>query len=210
MTEADLFNGRPVIAFAGGGERRNFLKWASAIGVGSTLAAAAHARFASAQSDEGDIEILNYALTLEYLERDFFRRGLRSQLVEGRERELVEPVAAHEAEHVTILSSTISDLGGTPSEEPVLTYPRGTFEDRAQWLRTAATLQDIAVQAYHGQVTRITNVQLLGAAASIAGTESRHAAILAELSGRNPFPAPFERPKPKRVVLDRAQPFLAR
>jgi hypothetical protein len=205
---AELFDGRPVLVFGRERDRRNFLRWASAIGVGGSLAAVGHGRYAAAQSNEADIDILNYALTLEYLERSFFRRGLRAGLLQGRERELLEPIAEHEAEHVSILSTTVSDLGGSPAVEPRFDYPGGLFADKARWIETAATLQDVAVSAYHGQVTRISNRDLLGAAGSIAGTESRHAAILAELSGRNPFPAPIEQPKSKRFVLDKAGAFI--
>jgi rubrerythrin len=208
VAEHGLFGGRPVLVFGRAGDRRNFLVWAGALGVGASLASGIGRRLASAQSGEGDVGILNYALTLEYLERDFFARGLRAGLVDGRRRELIEPIAAHEDEHVAILTTTIGDLGGTPAPRPGFSYPPATFDDAGTWLRTGANLQDLAVKAYHGQVTKISNRELLGAAASLAGTESRHAAIMAELAGRNPFPAPLEVPKSKSFVLQAAQPFL--
>jgi rubrerythrin len=204
----EVFDGRPALAFRRARDRRRFLAWAAALGVGASLAGGSGRRLATAQSGGGDVGILNYALALEYLESDFFARGLRADLVDGRARELIEPIARHEDEHVSILTTTITDLGGQPVERPRFTYPGGTFDDARAWLRTGASLQDLAVKAYHGQVTRISNRELLGAAASLAGTESRHAAIMAELAGRNPFPAPIEVAKGRSFVLRAARPFL--
>jgi hypothetical protein len=187
--------------------RRNFLKWASLAGLGASLAVATKDRFATAQSPR-DVDILNYALTLEYLERDFFTRGLKAGLLTGRDAALVEEVRGHENEHVSALESTITDLGGSPVPSPKLEYPKGVFRERGAWLDVAAKLEALAVGAYHGQVRRIRDVNILAAAASIAGTESRHAAILAELSGGDPFPAPLEDPKSQPRVLRAARPFL--
>ncbi|MFN2491185.1 MAG: ferritin-like domain-containing protein [Actinomycetota bacterium] len=208
MTDRTLFDGRPVLSFQRERDRRNFLKWAAVIGVGGSLAVAAKDRFAAAQSGGGDVGILNYALTLEYLERDFFRRGLQEELLSGRDAELVEPILAHENEHVSILSSTIEKLGATAVEAPEPTYPSGTFGSARRWLETASMLEDLGVSAYHGQVTRIESPELLQAAASIAGVESRHAAILRELTGADPFPAPLEQPKIRAQVLKAAQLFI--
>jgi Ferritin-like domain len=207
MSDEELFEGRGVIAFERADDRRSFLRWAAIVGVGSALAVATRNRLAEASGDGGDVGILNYALTLEYLERDFFTGGLDAGLLSGRDLALVAPIRAHEDEHVDALGAAIKSLGGRPTDEPRFTYPGGTFGDKARFLRTAATLEDLAVKAYHGQVTRISR-DLLGAAAAIAGTESRHAAILAELSGRNPFPAPLEVPESKAQVLRAARPFL--
>jgi hypothetical protein len=187
--------------------RRNFLKWMSLAGLGASLAVATKDRFATAQSPR-DVDILNYALTLEYLERDFFTRGLGARLLTGRDAALVEEIRGHENEHVSALESTITDLGGTPVPSPRLEYPKGVFRDRGAWLDVAAKLEGLAVGAYHGQVRRIRDANVLAAAAAIAGTESRHAAILAELSGGDPFPAPLEDPKSQTRVLRAARPFL--
>jgi hypothetical protein len=208
MTDRDLFGGAPVVAFRAERDRRSFIKWAAIVGVGGSLAAAARDRFAVAQGARGDIDVLNYALTLEYLERDFFARGVDSGLLSGRTLALIEPVLGHESDHVAALSGAVESLGGSVVDEPSFDYPAGTFRDLSKWLTTAADLEDLAVKAYHGQVTNIRNPELLGAAASIAGTESRHAAILAELAGRNPFPAPIEGAVSRARALEAARPFI--
>ncbi|MGH2699576.1 MAG: ferritin-like domain-containing protein [Actinomycetota bacterium] len=209
MAERQIFDGQAVLEIEDTNSRRNFLKYAAIFGVGSTLAVAGlgERRFASGQGG-GDIDILNYALTLEYIEADFYQRGVEAGLLSGREQALIAPIAEHEAAHVEAISATITDLGGEPVEAPRTKYPGGTFEDPATFLETAATFEELGVDAYHGQVTRIQSTGILAAAASIAGVESRHAAVLGDLIGGNPFPAPVEDNKNMKQVLKAAMPFI--
>jgi rubrerythrin len=205
-----LFGGKPVMAFRDELSRRNFLKGAAVIGVGATLATRySFDRVAMAQASAGDLEILNYALTLEYLEADFYAQGLEAGILADRELELVTPIGDHEQTHVDTLTSTITDLGGTPVESPQFTYPDGTFESRDTFLETASTFEELGVTAYHGQVAAIESPELLAAAASIAGSESRHAAIIAELLGMRPFPeSTVEASATMEEVLAAAMPFI--
>ena len=209
MANKEIFNGEAVMSFENDQDRRNFLKWAGIVGVGSTLAVAGFGRDSvSAQADESDLEILNYALTLEYLEADFYNQGVEGGALSGRELALVTPIRDHEDAHVAALTSTISDLGGTPVKSPKFKYPEGTFTKKAAFLETASVFEELGVTAYHGQVTLIKNVDILAAAAAIAGVESRHAAILADLTGGNPFPAPVEGTATMKEVLKAATPFI--
>ena len=209
MATNEIFNGEAVMSFENDSDRRNFLKWAGIVGVGSTLAVAGLGRESvSAQAEDSDLEILNYALTLEYLEADFYNRGVDSGVLSGRELALVKPIRDHEDAHVAALTSTIEDLGGDPVASPKFKYPGGTFDDKAKFLETASVFEELGVSAYHGQVTLIKDPALLGAAAAIAGVESRHAAVLADLTGGNPFPAPVEATATMKEVLKAATPFI--
>lgn len=209
MAEKEIFNGEAVLSFDNDYDRRNFLKWAGIVGVGSTLAVGGFSGvIASAQAENSDLEILNYALTLEYLEADFYNQGVDAGVVSGRELALIKPIRDHEDAHVAALSSTIKDLGGTPVKAPGTKYPAGTFEDKAKFLKTASTFEELGVTAYHGQVTLIKSTDILAAAAAIAGVESRHAAILADLTGGNPFPSPIEDTATMKQVLAAAKPFI--
>lgn len=161
------------------------------------------------QKDKNDIDILNYALTLEYLEAEFYAKGLEEDLLDERELELVTVIGEHEAAHVKAVSELVTQLGGTPVDKPKITFPDGTFTNRASFLKNAATFEELGVNAYHGKVPLIQSGDVLGAAGSIAGVESRHAAILAGLNKSNPFPAPIEVPKPEKFVLQKIKPFLA-
>ena len=209
MATNEIFNGEAVMSFENDSDRRNFLKWAGIVGVGSTLAVAGLGRESvSAQAEDSDIEILNYALTLEYLEADFYTQGVDGGALSGRELALVKPIRDHEDAHVAALTSTIEELGGKPVASPKFKYPEGTFTDKATFLETASVFEELGVSAYHGQVTLIKDPALLGAAAAIAGVESRHAAVLADLNGGNPFPAPVEATATMKEVLKAATPFI--
>jgi hypothetical protein len=120
----------------------------------------------------------------------------------------VSPIRDHEQEHVTALTQTVRDLGGTPAAMPMFMYPDGTFTDRTMFLESASMFEELGVDAYHGQIANIESAEILGAAAAIAGVESRHAAILADLTGGNPFPAPFEDNKTMEEVLALAGNFI--
>jgi ferritin-like protein/TAT (twin-arginine translocation) pathway-exported protein len=127
MDDKRLFGGEPVLRFSAERDRRNFLKWTAVVGVGGTLAISMRDGSGSAQGGNRDVDILNYILTLEYLEADFYSRGMDAGILSGRDQELIEPIAAHEKEHVALISSTIQDLGADPIDEPRIDYPGGTF-----------------------------------------------------------------------------------
>jgi len=214
-----LFGGKPVIEFRQEHDRRAFLRNALLVGVGATYVAAAAgdprsflpsstATFSAKKATDA-VDILNYALTLEYLEAGFYERGVGGDLLEGRELDLLIPIREHEQAHVAAITDTINALGGKPVEKPKLKFPKGTFDDRSKFLTLASTFEELGVKAYQGQVPAlIDNEELLIAAGSIAGVESRHAAILADLIGEDPFPRPIEAQLPMPKVLKAAMQFI--
>lgn len=204
-----VFDGKPVIKFRDEHARRNFIKTAAIIGAGSTLVAATRSDpKAFADDKTTDLEILNYALTLEYLEAEFYTKGVSGDVLSGRDLELVTPIRDHEKSHVAGVTQTIKDLGGKPVSKPEFVFPSGTFTDKKKFLTTASAFEELGVTAYHGQVPRVKSGDILAAAAAIAGVESRHAAIVADLLGTNPFPSPFEKSMSMDQVLKAAGPFL--
>ena len=220
MDRDEIFDGKPVIAFRGEHDRRSFLRTAVLVGVGAGFVGyqagdptagrgSAWAGNLAQASPAGDLDILNYALTLEYLEAEFYTRGVAGGVLSGRELELVTPIRDHEQAHVAALTSTITDLGGDPVAKPKFAFPQGTFSNRDKFLTTASTFEELGVKAYHGQVPLVDSTDILAAAAAIAGVESRHAAILADLTGGNPFPSPIEANLSMKAVLKAAQPFIA-
>lgn len=219
MSSGKIFDGMPVVAFQRETDRRNFLRWAGRVGVGAgfvlggalvtTPLAAAATDPTQGSSGDGDVSILNYALTLEYLEAEFYKQGLAANLLSGRELDLVTPIEDHEQQHVKAITATVTKLGGTPVAKPMIKFPDGTFGSRDKFLQTASTFEELGVVAYHGQVPNIKSGDVLGAAASIAGVESRHAAILASLTGGKPFPNVIEDHKPMSYVLDQVKPYIS-
>ena len=219
MGEPQIFDGKPVLQFQTNSDRRSFLKFAGLVGVGAgfvaggllaapNMANAAEAK-ASVAATGGDVDILNYALTLEYLESDFYATGLAKGFLADRELELVTPIGDHEKAHVSAVTAAVKAFGGTPVTKPKITYPSGTFASKSSFLKTASMFEELGVTAYHGQVPLIKSVDVLAAAASIAGVESRHAAILATLIGGNPFPNPVEKHATMATILAAVKPLIS-
>jgi rubrerythrin len=149
---------------------------------------------------KGDVDILNYALTLEYLEAAFYREALDNGELSGEPLIFAEVVAAHEQAHVDALKQT---LGSKAVKEPKFDFAGATGKD--EFLRTAMALEDTGVAAYQGQADRIKTPAVLEAAGSILAVEARHAAWVRDIigggKGVNPAPDAFEMPKDMKAVL---------
>lgn len=180
----------------------------STLAVGAVYGAAAVGPFvqrAMAQGAMGDIDILNFALTLEFLEADFYKQGLASKLG-GETKKLATLLGEHESAHVEALTGTIEDLGGTPVASPTFKFP---FTDEASFLELAQTLEDTGVGAYNGAAPMIESKEVLGAAGSIVQVEARHAAAIRLLRKQTPAPGAFDEALTEQAVLDAVKPLIA-
>lgn len=214
-----------MIEFQSEYDRRSFLKYAALVGAGASLVATGTTAFAatspspspstspsassggSSKFGEGDVGILNYALTLEYLEAEFYSKGVQGNAL-GDNLAYVNPIAEHEAAHVKAITAILTKLGATPVSKPTFTFPDGIFTDSAKFLATAAVFEETGVKAYHGQVPLIMSGEILGAAASIAGVESRHASVLNLILQKKPVPAPFEAHATMDEIVAAIKPYL--
>jgi len=169
-------------------------------------------RMAAAQ-EMTDLDVLNYALTLEHLEYAFYRDGVGLYTFgnDSRGASIDTNLAAvrdHELAHVETLTQVITDLGGEPVAEA--TYNFGdAYATPEAFLATAAALENTGVSAYDGAGQFLTNPDLLTAAGTIVAVEARHASYLNLLNGEVPFPAAFETPLTMDEVLEIAGPFIA-
>ncbi|GGK87754.1 ferritin-like domain-containing protein [Deinococcus radiotolerans] len=173
--------------------RRSFLKFAGAGAGAVTLGAldlsALAATSPSTKSRAQDIAILNYALTLEYLEAEFYTTfdsgALASKLTNTRVKEYARELAAHEQAHVEALKATITALGDKPVAKPTFDFSTligdGSSQNDQTFLALAATLEPVGVRAYLGQADRVQNADVLTAAASILAVEANHASGIQEL-----------------------------
>jgi len=162
---------------------------------------------ALADFGEGDIGILNYALTLEYLEAAFYADVVASGLFKGADLKLIRHFGRDEADHVVALRSTVRDLGAKPAPKPRTEFPLDSAEEV---LELAATVENLGAAAYLGQAPRIRNGDVLAAALSIHAVEGRHAAALNTLVGESFVPdGPFAKPADAATVLEAVQPYIA-
>ena len=164
-------------------------------------------RKAFAQADMGDIDILNFALTLEYLESAFYEQAKAEGKYDAETTELVDLVAKDEAEHVSALKATISDLGGTPVEAPGVDFGKA-FANQGSFLELAQTFEDTGVSAYNGAGPALKSKELLATAGTIVQIEARHAAAIRLLNGQPPAPEAFDPTLDMQQVLSAVDPFV--
>lgn len=162
-------------------------------------------RRALAASDMGDVEILNYALTLEYLESAFYAEAKKKAGAKGQLKRLIGEFSRDEDAHVEALRSTISDLGGTPVDAPDVAFP---YDDTAGFVQLSQTIEDTGVSAYNGAAPSIKSKEVLAAAGSIVQVEARHAAAIRLQNDAPPAPDAFDPSLDMDQVLKAVKPFI--
>lgn len=193
--------------------RRDFIKGTAAAVPATVALQMLGQRFAFAQSSDfaDDIDVLNYALTLEYLESEFYRQGNDAGLLSGKESDYLSTVGADEDAHVAAITDTINKLGGMPVEAPGVDFGE-SFASRDSYLMTSHTFENLGVSAYLGAAGFIKDKAILQAAAGIFGVEARHAALVGSLLGlpaeEGVYMGATETPLTKDEVLKAAAPFL--
>ena len=163
---------------------------------------------ALAESGGGDVDILNFALTLEHLETEFYTQGVkRVKGLSKEESDLAKRLRDDEAEHVDALTATIKDLGGKPGAKPTFQFG-GAFGNRTAFLKTANVLEDTGVSAYNGAAPMIESVDVLAAAGGIVQIEGRHAALIRLVRNKPPAPLAFDKASEMEEILKAVKPFI--
>jgi rubrerythrin len=171
-------------------------------------AAGPFVRRAIAQEGGGDVEILNFALTLEYLETAYYTQALKQVGgLSGDVKRLATEIRDNEAEHVDAIAQTISDLGGKPVKAPGVDFGKA-FASEMSFLKLAQTLEDTGVSAYNGAAPAIESTDVLAAAGSIVQVEARHAAAIRSLNGNPISDGGFDKTLEMQQVLDAVEPFV--
>jgi len=221
MTEGIHAGAQPVQG--GPLSRKKFLAGSAALLGGGALAAALPtvAEAHSTPEPPTDIDVLNYALTLEHLEYAFYRDGLRKfskrefrnadvfdglggYLRNNARRNFVR-IREHEDTHVDRLTSVIKSLGGTPVPEATYNFEKTAFTSVAKFVSVAQFLENTGVSAYDGAIAHIEAAPLLTEGATIATVEARHASYLNLLNRDVPFPDAFDEPAAPRAICEAVQ-----
>ena len=137
------------------------------------------------------MDVLNYALTLEYLEAEFYAQALLASglLPSGQVNMSIQTISKHETAHVNFLKTAIASAGGTPVDKPAFDFSGGNgsgegpfkdaFTDLGLFLAVAQTFEDTGVRAYKGRAAELKGSgDVLTAALQIHSVEARHAAHL--------------------------------
>ncbi|MBA3327712.1 MAG: ferritin-like domain-containing protein [Solirubrobacterales bacterium] len=167
-----------------------------------------------------DLAIVNYALTLEYLEADFYQQVIDSGLVKDKAVvEIAKKFGETEQEHVDALKATAEKLGGPAAEKPTTKFDEVLAGGLEMVLSTAATVENLGAAAYLGQAGNIKDKEILAAALAIHTVEARHAAALNQLigagfQGDGPLEGSvpdgaFAKPMDMQAVLEAVKPFIA-
>ena len=194
-------------AEAAGLDRGDFLKKGVLAGGGLLAGGAlfgsylsdAEAAISKRRSKRNDVKILNYALTLEYLEAAFYRQAVANQAFGSSAalKAFAETVAEHEAKHVAFLKKA---LGSSAIKSPTVDFG-DAVTDPAKFAATAQVLEDTGVSAYLGQVGNLSQRAVLSAAGTIATVEARHASWIRFINGVTPAPTDFDKPKSEKAIL---------
>jgi len=166
---------------------------------GTFLASAEAAISTTKRSKANDVKILNYALTLEFLEAEFYKQAVANQAY-GTSADLkrfAEVVADHEADHVKFLRGA---LGAKAIKKPKFDFA-DAVTDQAKFASTSQVLEDTGVSAYLGQVKNLFQGSVLAAAGTIATVEARHASWIRFINGVTPAPMDFDKPKSEKAIL---------
>jgi hypothetical protein len=208
MTAQNLANPELAACEVHGMTRASFiLRGALAAGaVYGTTAVSPFVASALAGSKTGDVDILNFALTLEYLEADFYNvKGAELEL-NGTAKAYAKQFGEEEQQHVAALQGTIKELGGQAVKKPRFVFPA---TNQASFLALASVLENTGVGAYNGAAPMISSKAVLTAAGSIVQVEARHAAAINLLLDKSPTPSGgFDKPLSKAQVLAAAGPLI--
>jgi Ferritin-like domain len=178
--------------------RRAAIGGGALLGSGALMGALPSLAGAAAKSD---VAILNFALTLEYLESAFYKEALAKGKLTGETLHFAKVVSAHEAAHVAFLKTA---LGSAAVASPSFNF-KGTTANLAMFQKTAMALEDTGVAAYAGQGPLIKDKKYTAAALSVHSVEARHASWIREIIGKGnapvPAPVPFDAAKTMKQVL---------
>lgn len=202
--------GPTALTTRGAVSRRKFMALAGGSAAAAAFMAACGSDSSAAgetsQFGDGDVGILNYALTLEYLQAAFYADAVKSGLFPGNVKRGLARFGEEEEEHAFSLIKAIERLDGEPGAKPETKF---SLETEKGTLETASTLENIGAAAYLGQLPHIESNSVLATVLSIHSVEGRHASTIETLLGNPITPdGAFAKPASVNAVLKTVAPYM--
>jgi len=179
-----------------------------ALATGALYGAGAVAPFVSGALgavSQNDVQILEFALSLEQVESAFYKAALANAGLTGDAQKIATAFGAHEDEHVKALEQLLTQLGSKPAAAPKTKFG---LTDQASFFELAVTLEDTGIGAYNGAGPLLETPDLIQSLGTIVQVEARHSGALRMMTGQDPAPEAFDKPLPPAEVGARVQPFL--
>jgi rubrerythrin len=162
---------------------------------------------------KSDVEVLNYALTLEHLEAAFYTMVVAGGKLSGNVLKYLTIIRDDEVAHVQALTQGLTQAGATPvkARKSYTFTPLGDMNTQDGILKIAAVLEMTGVGAYNGAARELTSKTILGVAGSIVAVEARHTGLINAVMNPNGAPTPngaFEKVIMPADVLKAVTPLL--
>ncbi len=154
-----------------------------------------------------DVEVMNYALTLEHFENVLYKALIASNLLKDTELSYLTTFGQHEAAHVSLITQIIGVVGGTPVAEQAR-YTLPALRTREDVINTILTVEDVGASAYLGAAGFLQSKDLLELAVNIHNVEAEHAATWRIIMGMPVAPDTVAKGRTPDEVLAIVTPFL--
>jgi hypothetical protein len=155
----------------------------------------------------GDLNILNFALTLQLVEQSLYDEARVTGTLGGEAGALRDELARNEADHVAALRALVVKLRGKPVSPPDVSFG-GAIAGRSGFLELAQTIEDTVVAALNGMAPDIVSKEVIEGLGSLAQVEARHSALIRMVRGEDPAPKAFEDTLSIPQARDRLSPWV--
>ena len=208
MTEPAL---SPEAALDDEGTTRAAFLARAALVTGAVLGAGAAGplvRSALAQEARGDLDILNFLLSMHRIELGLYEQAQREVTDASREVDrLIDTFVDHEREHVRVMERLVRLLGGRVAEPPALDFGSRLRTERS-FMLLAMEIEDVVLQAGQDAAREVTSKDALAEVAKVLQIEARHSTALATRIGKPAVPTAFEGTLSRDQARQELRPFV--
>jgi hypothetical protein len=188
---------QPLVMFRREVDRRSVLRGAALAGLAGALGLVGAQRLrtqAVAQTQNTTVDLLNLAITIEALLAHCYGKIFDYDLIEGREREILQPIEQHHQRYIEMFRQVVTSRGGTPVEIPAFHVPQENYASREAGLRMVWQTEETALRGWQGMLSTVNDPEIVPLLRPVKLAMPAHATVLAILLGGDaqPFPGAIE------------------